>query len=381
MIPLAKPQLGSDELKAIERVLKTGWIAQGPEVARFESEFANYLSTSYASAVSSGTAALHLALKAVGVKPGQEVITVSYSFIATANSIRYCGAIPVFVDVDSNTQNIDPNQIESAISEKTAAILCVHQFGMPCDLSRIMAVAEKRKLPIIEDAACALGSEIKEQGTWRKIGSWGGDVACFSFHPRKILTTGEGGMVVTRSEEIYTKVRALRQHSLEKMHSPSILANQIEGEQYSELGFNYRMTDIQAAIGRVQLKRLPKILNSRRRLAERYQRKLQNLPKVRIIHDSDRTRTNWQSYPIILEDRNSVNLIMEKMANAEITVKGGIPCAHNQTVYLSEPCLWKQLPQSEKMQECSVLLPIYDSMTNNEQDGVVKVIKEWSRDK
>lgn len=380
MIPLAKPQLGSDELKAIERVLKSGWITQGPEVASFESEFTNYLSTSYASAVSSGTAALHLALKAVGVKPGQEVITVSYSFIATANAIRYCGAVPVFVDIDPMTQNMEPNQIESAISRKTAAILCVHQFGMPCDLQRIVEIAKIYRLPVVEDAACALGSEIKEHGKWRKIGSWGGDVACFSFHPRKILTTGEGGMVVTRSEEIYNKVRALRQHSLEEMNSSSILPNQTEGE-YSELGFNYRMTDIQAAIGRVQLKRVPKILNSRRRLAERYQQKLQNLPKVRMIHDSDRTRTNWQSYPIILVDRNPVNLIMEKMASAKITVKGGILCAHNQTVYLSEPCLWEQLPQSEKMQKYSVLLPIYESMTNNEQDGVVKVIKDWSRGK
>ena len=214
MIPIARPKLGTEELLALERVVKSGWIAQGPEVERFESEFSDYVGCKYASAVSNGTAALHLALKAVGVKKGDEVITVSYSFIATANAIRYCGAIPVFVDIDPSSQNIDPSCIERAISKKTTTILCVHQFGMPCDLTKIQEIAQRYGLAMVEDAACALGSEFKHGEVWKRVGSHQDSVACFSFHPRKVLTTGEGGMVVTNSHVIDERVRSLRQHSL-----------------------------------------------------------------------------------------------------------------------------------------------------------------------
>lgn len=179
-VPVARPQLGQEEVSAAARAILSGWVTQGPEVAALEQEFAAFVGAQHACAVSSGTTALHLALLAVGVKPGDEVITVSHSYIATANSIRYCGATPVFVDIDPSTFNIDPGRIQEAISEKTRAILCVHQMGMPCDLRAILQIARKRGLTVVEDAACAIGSEILWQGDWEKIGKPHGDVACFS---------------------------------------------------------------------------------------------------------------------------------------------------------------------------------------------------------
>ncbi len=205
LIPVARPHLGQEEVSAAARAILSGWVTQGPEVAAFEREFAAFVNAPHACAVSSGTTALHLALLAVGVRPGDEVITVSHSYIATANSIRYCGALPVFVDIAPGTFNMDPRKIEPAISERTRAILCVHQIGMPCDLKAILEIASTHKIPVVEDAACAVGSEMLWQGRWEKIGKPHADVACFSFHPRKLLTTGDGGMLTTADPAIDRK--------------------------------------------------------------------------------------------------------------------------------------------------------------------------------
>ena len=196
-VPFAKPAMDEREADAARRAILSGWITQGPEVAAFEREFAEALGAPHACAVSNCTTALHLALLAVGVLPGDEVITVSHSYIATGNCIRYCGAKPVFVEIEPDTFNIDPKLISAAITSKTRAILCVHQMGMPCDLKAILEIAKARSLPVIEDAACAIGSEILWDGKWERIGKPHGDIACFSFHPRKVLTTGDGGMITT----------------------------------------------------------------------------------------------------------------------------------------------------------------------------------------
>src|SRR4029077_20621994 len=280
MIPIAKPSLDEREADAARRVILSGWITQGPEVAAFERGCAEYVSAPHACAVSSCTTALHLALLAAGVGPGHEVITVSHSFIASANSIRYCGATPVFVDVESDTFNIDPDLIEAAISPLTRAILCVHQMGMPCDLNRIVQIAEKHSIPLIEDAACAIGSEILWKGRWERIGRPHGDAACFSFHPRKIISAGEGGMITTKHKDWDTRFRLLRQHGMSVPDTVRHQSNNIIFESYTELGFNYRMTDLQAAIGREQLKRLPGLVIHRRVMATMYRVFLGDVPNL-----------------------------------------------------------------------------------------------------
>ncbi len=277
-VPMARPHLGQEEVSAAGRAILSGWVTQGPEVAAFEREFAAYVGSPLACAVSSGTTALHLALLAVGVRPGDEVVTVSHSYIATANSIRYCAARPVFVDIDPATFNMDPLKIETAISERTRAILCVHQMGMPCDLKAILDIAGKRRLPVVEDAACAIGSEILWQDQWQRIGKPHGDVACFSFHPRKLVTTGDGGMLTTADPELDRKFRLWRQHGMSVPDTVRHSSREVVFESYPELGFNYRLTDIQAAIGREQLKRLPEAISRRRQMAARYRHLLAGIP-------------------------------------------------------------------------------------------------------
>src|SRR5690606_16211209 len=279
-LPIARPFVGSEEADAARRPVLSGWLTQGPEVAAFEAEFAALVGAAHACAVSSCTTALHLALRAAGVGPGDEVVTVSHSFIATASSVRYCGAVPVFVDIDPATYNIDPALVEAAITPKTKAILCVHQIGMPCDLPALVAVARKHGLRLVEDAACAIGSEIRIDGRWEPIGRPHDDIACFSFHPRKVITTGDGGMLTTNDAEYDRLFRLWRQHGMSVPDTVRHGSRSVIFESYPVLGYNYRMTDVQAAVGREQLKRLPDIIARRRALAHRYRERLTGIPGV-----------------------------------------------------------------------------------------------------
>lgn len=377
MIPIAKPWIGEREAEAARRVILSGWITQGPEVNAFEREFAAMLNAPFACAVSNCTTALHLALLAAGVGPGDEVITVSHSFIATANSIRYCQAVPVFVDICPGTFNINPKLVEAAITPLTRAIVCVHQMGMPCDLAALVAIARKYSLPLIEDAACAIGSEILWDGHWEKIGKPHGDAACFSFHPRKIVSTGDGGMITTKHKAWDNQFRLWRQHSMSTPDTVRHSSKQVIFETYSSLGFNYRMTDIQAAVGREQLKRLPEVIVRRRELADAYRSRLADIRGLMLPFEPQYARSNWQSYCVRLGGDISQQDIMQSLLDRGVSTRRGIMCAHREPAYEKER--WRStgtLRHSEHAQDRCVLIPLYSQMEANEQETVVSTLQE-----
>lgn len=375
MIPISKPMMDEREAAAAGRVILGGWITQGPEVAAFEQELAAYVGAPHACAVSSCTTALHLALLAVGVTPGDEVITVSHSFIATPNAIRYCGAVPVFIDVEPDTYNLDPSRLEAAITSRTKAILAVHQMGMPCDLAAISAIAQAHGLPVIEDAACAIGSEILWQGRWERIGRPHTGIACFSFHPRKVVSTGDGGMITTADPGWDEHCRLLRQHAMSVPDRVRHGSNRVIFESYPTLGYNYRMTDIQAAIGREQLKRLPEIVARRRALAARYRSLLSGdrIPGLALPREPDWARSNWQSFCVRLPDSCEQLPVMQRMLDDKIATRRGIMCSHREPAYVSAPRR-ESLSVSEGAQDRCILLPLYPQMTPEEQQHVVDAL-------
>jgi len=372
MIPIAKPVLDEREVEAVRRVILSGWVTQGPEVAAFEREFAELVGAPHACAVSNCTTALHLALLAVGVGPGDEVITVSHSFIATANAIKYCGATPVFIDIASDGYNMDPALIEPAITERTKAILCVHQLGMPCDLAAIVEIGRRRGIPVVEDAACASGSEILWNGRWEKIGKPHGDIACFSFHPRKVITTGDGGMVTTGNAAYDAKFRLWRQHSMSVPDTVRHGAREVIFESYPEIGFNYRMTDMQAAIGRVQLTRLASIVDERRRIAAEYTKGLATIEGVSAPIEPAWARSNWQSYCVKLSPSHDQKVVMQRMLDAGVSTRRGVMNAHLERPYATEPEL--PLPASERAQLQGVILPLAPSMTMAQVQDVCETL-------
>jgi perosamine synthetase len=374
VIPIAMPLLDKDEADAAREAVLSGWVSQGPQVAAFEREFSGLVGALHACAVSNCTAALHLALTAVNIAPGDEVITASHSFIATANCIRYCGATPVFVDIDPDTYNIDPARVAEAITPRTRAILAVHQMGMPCDLSALAALTKGHDLILIEDAACAVGSQISIDGQWQTIGKPHGDIACFSFHPRKVITTGEGGMLTTSSPEFDGNFKLLRQHGMSVPDTVRHSSPQVIFEDYLQVGFNYRMTDVQAAVGRKQLERLPALVARRRAHASRYAELLGNIEGLSLPAEPEWARSNWQSYCVRLPNRVDQKEVMQKLLDQGIATRRGIMCSHREAPYLNG----KQrhdLRQSELAQDHSILLPIYAQMSEDDLVCVADTLK------
>lgn len=377
-IPLTKPFFDKNEEDAIVHVLKSGWVTQGPRVAEFEDRIARYCGAKYAIATTSATTALFLSLYALGISKGDEVIVPSFTFIATANVVVHAGAKPVFVDIDPKTYNLDPEKIKSVITPRTRAIIPVDQIGLPCDLDSIVSIAKKHKLFVIEDSACGLGSIYKG----KRIGSClGVETVCFSFHPRKSITTGEGGMITINNAELAKKIRLLRHHGMAISDLKRHNSKKIIHESYPEIGFNYRMTDIQAAIGIEQLKKLPKFLDARSRIANRYTEAFRKSDVIIPPFVPKDIVPNWQSYIIRLKKNEKITRdeLMQKLLDDGIATRRGVMAAHLEPAYKN--IFGKiNLPITERLTEETISLPIYVNMKKNEQDYVIKTIIRYAEE-
>ncbi len=374
MIPVARPSIGEEEERAVVAALRSGWVSQGPKVGAFEREFAEYVGARNAVAVTSCTTALHLALLAAGVGPGDEVICPSLSFIATANSIAYAGAVPVFADVDAVTYNIDPARIENAITARTRAIMLVHQVGLPAALDEIKEIATRRGLAVVEDAACAIGAKYRGE----RIGRPHAAIACFSFHPRKILTTGEGGMITTGDDDAAARLRRLRQHGMSVSDLARHGSNKVMSESYDEVGYNYRMTDMQAALGSVQLRRLDGMLEKRRALATGYTARLAHMPWLVPPQEPSGLQHNYQSYMMRLASDAPLGRdeLMQKLLDRGVSTRRGIMAIHREAPYRGD---WdKLLPITNMLTDTTIILPLHHEMTEDDHDHVVECIEQIS---
>lgn len=369
-IPVAKPYLTREEEVAVAETIRSGWVTQGPRVAEFEKIFAEYVGAKYAVAVTSATTALFLSLYMLDVGPEDEVIVPSFSFIATANVVVQVGAKPVFADINPRTFNIDPVDVEKKITKKTKVIIPVDQVGLPYDHVAINRVARRHKLHIVEDAACAIGSEYKG----RKIGSIN-RLSCFSFHPRKVITTGDGGMIATSSKKFFDMARLLRHHGMGISDTARHGSNKVTFENYPAIGFNLRMTDIQAAVGIKQMEKLPLILTKRARLADRYTRVFQKSENIVPPQVPASCVPNWQSYVVWLRKNRKITRdeLMQRLADRGISTRRGNMAAHVEKPYRKMyPKL--RLPHTEEALAETITLPLYPAMTFKQQDFVIEEI-------
>jgi dTDP-4-amino-4,6-dideoxygalactose transaminase len=368
MIPVMRPWLGKEEAEAAAKAVASGWVAQGPRVREFEEAFAAAIGAPHAVAVSSCTAALHLALIAAGIGPGDEVIVPSLSFIATANAVCYVGARPVFADVDLATQNLVPETVKPHLTGRTRAVILVDQAGMPADLDAMRGLCDPLHVTVIEDAACAVGSTYRA----RPVGV-GATLAAFSFHPRKLLTTGEGGMLTTADGSAAARLRRLREHGMDLSAADRHRSQQPVIEHYTEVGFNFRMTDIQAAVGLVQLRKLAEMVARRRVLARRYQELLSGVPGLLTAGDPPYGETNYQSFWMLLPEESAVGRdeLMRLLAVAGISARRGIMAAHLEPAYAGAG---PSLPVTERLTMHSLILPLFHDMTQEQQEHVASVV-------
>lgn len=373
-IPVMIPWLGEEEARAASDAVLSGWVAQGPRVAAFERAFAERVGAEHAIAVSSCTTALHLALVALGIGPGDEVVVPSLSFIATANAVRYVGAEPVFADVDPATGNLTAATVDAVRFPRTKAVLVVHQGGVPADVHSLRAACAEWGLPLVEDAACAIGSTVggKPVGQDALIAAW-------SFHPRKLVTTGEGGMITTDDAEWAARLRRLREHGMNSSAAERHSSSKPVLESYLEVGYNYRMTDVQAAIGLVQLGKLDAMIARRRELAARYDELLRDVPGLTPVRDPEHGQSNFQSYWVLLAEDFPVGRddLLAALAEAGISARRGIMASHLEPAYEGRPGV--PLPATERISRDSLILPLFHTLTEAQQDRVVEALREQAR--
>jgi len=370
MIPVMKPWLGEEEAAAAAEAVTSGWVAQGPRVAEFERRFAERVGAEHGVAVSSCTTALHLCLHLLGIGPGDEVVVPSFSFIATANCAVYVGATPVFADVEPEDGNLSVRTVEPALTERTRAVVVVHQGGMPADVEPLRRLCASRGIALVEDAACAAGSRYRGAPA-----SAGAQLAAWSFHPRKLLTTGEGGMLTTSDPELAVRARRLREHGMNVSAAARHASRQPVLESYLEVGFNYRMTDIQAAVGLVQLGKLDAMVRRRRELAERYREVLADVPGVRPVRDPAWGESNVQSFWIELGEAYPLgrNELLASLAEQGVSARGGIMAAHRQPAYAGHR--HGDLSVTERLTDNTLILPLFHTMTEQELEIVAGVVR------
>ncbi len=373
-IPLARPTLGEAESRAAAEALASGWIAQGPRVEAFEKELGRVCGAPHAVAVSSGTAAIYLALRLAGVERGDRVVMPSYTYIATANAVHFAGAEPVFADVEERTLNLSPHDAERALFESGARVLLlVHQLGHPASRRRFGELASQYGASLVDDAACALGSAIAGHGVCE---AEAGDpsLVALSFHPRKIITTGEGGALLSGSAELAARARVLRDQGADSSAFERQRTDRAGHEHYASPGFHFRMSDLGAAVGLAQLERLPELLGARRRLAERYDELLAEVPGLTVARFDSGEIPNRQSYAVLLPEGRTADEVSAALARRGIGARRAVMAVHQEVAY--RHLATRPLPVTERLASRALAVPLFPGLSDAEQDAVVAALRE-----